>query len=138
MCIFCNIVDGKEKSWTIYKDKNVSAFFDYNPASIWHVLIVPNKHYKDIFEIPEEIIWEIAIVSKKIAIAYNKALGITEMNIIQSNWENAWQEVFHYHMHLVPRNAKDDIIFFWKPEVAIRNQFDSLKTLLEKELKFKK
>jgi len=99
MCIFCNIVDGKEKSWTIYKDKNVSAFFDYNPASIWHVLIVPNKHYKDIFEIPEEIIWEIAIVSKKIAIAYNKALGIT---------------------------------------VAIRNQFDSLKTLLEKELKFKK
>lgn len=129
-CIFCNIVSKKSTSWTIYQDEYISAFFDYFPASKWHILIVPNNHYKDIFEIPEEIIWKISILAKKIAVFYNINFWIENLNILQSNWKYAWQEVFHYHMHIIPRNKNDNINFNWWHNEEIRNEYDELKKFI--------
>lgn len=126
-CIFCDIVARKEKSWTIYQDDFIQAFFDYNPASKGHVLIVPKVHYSSIFEIPDELLEKITVFSKKLAILYRKIYDIEHVNIVNSNGEYAGQEVFHYHMHVVPRMKNDGIQFHWHPQEKIRESFDVIK-----------
>ena len=74
MCIFCQIVSKESPSWTVYQDELVSAFFDYFPASEGHLLIVPNKHYENIFDIPEDTLAHLAKISKKLALSYKKIL----------------------------------------------------------------
>lgn len=74
MCIFCDIVSGNAPSWTIYQDNQVTAFFDYFPASNGHLLIVPNQHHENIFEIPEDTLSHLAKISKKIALCYKELL----------------------------------------------------------------
>lgn len=133
-CIFCDIVNEKAKSWTVYKDKYITAFLDYNPASKWHMLIVPNEHYSNLSEVPDDILWRITILSKKIFLLYKKNFWIHNINIIQSNWESAWQEVFHHHTHVVPRRENDNITFYWDIDVNIRNEFDELKNSIKKGL----
>jgi len=135
MCIFCKIVNKEAPSWTIYQDEYISAFFDYNPASKWHVLIVPNKHFPNLFETPDELLWKIIALAKKISIFYKENMWIENINIVQSNWEIAWQEVFHYHMHVVPRSKNDKITFYWESDSNIRNEFDELKEFISKWIK---
>lgn len=134
-CIFCKIINKKASSWIVYQDKYITAFFDYNPASKWHILITPNKHYKDLFETPNYLLWKILTLAKKIAIFYKDSLWIENINIIQSNWEFAWQEVFHYHLHLVPRSKNDTIILKWIPNEKIRKEFDELRDFILKWIK---
>lgn len=131
-CIFCDIVNKNANSWTVYQDKYISAFFDYYPASKWHILIVPNKHYPNIFETPDYILSKILSLWKKISKFYRSEFWITDINIIQSNWELAWQEVFHYHMHIVPRFKDDKVTLHWIPDENIRNEFDELKNFISK------
>lgn len=126
-CIFCDIIQGKEKSWTIYQDDFIQAFFDYNPASKGHILIVPKAHYCSIFEIPDELLEKITVFSKKLSIIYKKIYSVEHVNIVNSNGEYAGQEVFHYHMHVVPRMKNDKVHFSWQVQEDIRNNFDSIK-----------
>lgn len=74
MCIFCQIVTKESPSWTVYQDELVTAFFDYFPASNGHLLIVPNEHHANIFEIPEDTLAHLAKVSKKLALTYKQVL----------------------------------------------------------------
>lgn len=134
-CIFCDIVTKKASSWMIYQDEYISAFFDYFPASKWHVMVVPNKHYANIFEIPDEIISKIWVLSKKISIFYKENLWVEDINIIQSNWKLAWQEVFHYHMHLIPRSENDKMNFHWDYDENIRDEYDELKEFIANWIK---
>lgn len=134
MCIFCDIVSKKVESWTVYQDVYITAFFDYNPAAKWHILIVPNTHYANLFETPSEILRRMSVLSKKIALFYRGYFWIENINIIQSTWEFAWQEIFHYHMHLIPRSENDNIDLSWKPDLSIRNEFDKLKKIISKWL----
>lgn len=134
MCIFCSIVSWESPSWTIYSDDQVTAFFDYFPASSGHLVIVPNQHHENIFEIPEETLAHLAKVSKRIALAYRDILWVTDINILQNNGAVAWQVVFHYHMHLIPRVSWDELKFWWETDESLRNNYDELKEKLSKIL----
>lgn len=134
MCIFCSIVSWESPSWTIYSDNQVTAFFDYFPASAGHLIIVPNQHHENIFEIPEETLAHLAKVSKRIALAYRDILWVTDINILQNNGAVAWQVVFHYHMHLIPRVSWDELKFWWETDESLRNNYDELKEKLSKIL----
>lgn len=134
-CIFCEIAKWNASSWKIYQDKDICAFFDYYPASKWHVLIAPNDHYKNLFEIPDEILSKISIFSKRLSLFYRDKLGIHNINIVQSNWETAGQEVFHYHMHVIPRNIDDKVNLQWIPDEDIRNEYDELQKFISEEIK---
>ncbi|MDD3645933.1 MAG: HIT family protein [Candidatus Gracilibacteria bacterium] len=129
-CIFCDIVNKKAPSWTVYQDDHVTAFFDYFPASKGHILIVPNNHYPNLFEIPEDLLAKVIGLSKNIAIFYKEKMGIEDINIVQSNGEIAGQEVFHYHMHLVPRHKGDKVNLKWIPDESIRDEYDNLKNYI--------
>jgi histidine triad (HIT) family protein len=125
-CIFCKIVEGKAKSWTVYEDDVVKAFFDLGVASEGHVLIVPKKHYENIYDIPEKELWAVITVVKKIAKSYRKTLNVKNVNIMHASGKAAQQSVFHFHMHLVPRHENDGLDLWFKEQPEKKKNFDAL------------
>jgi histidine triad (HIT) family protein len=107
-CIFCKIVNHELPCFKVYEDELVLAFLNINPVTDGHTLIIPKKHYENIFEIDEETIERVGSVSKKIALKMKEVLNIDSINIFQSNGESAEQEIMHYHMHLIPRKDNDN------------------------------
>lgn len=112
-CIFCKIVKGKAKSWKIWENEEVYAFLDIHPASRYHTLVIPKKHYENIFDVPEKELKEVIAVVRKIAKLYEQKLGIKNLQIINNNGTEAQQDVFHVHFHIVPRERGDGQNLRW-------------------------
>lgn len=125
-CIFCNIAAGQEKSWKVYESDSVCAFFDYFPVNKYHTLVIPKKHYKDIFDIPEADLYEVMKAIKTITKLYKEKLGINNLQIISSSGSEAQQDVFHIHFHIVPRFDGDGQNIVWHPHEEIREEFDEM------------
>ena len=102
VCPFCSIASGKAAASIVYQNENVLAFMDLNPAEIGHTLIVPRKHYENIYEIPEKLLAEIAAAVKQISVATKKAFDADGIKVIQLNGKAAGQVVMHIHVHVIP------------------------------------
>ena len=100
-CIFCKIVRGDIPSYTLYEDDIVKVFLDVNPNVNGHTLIVPKEHYKDLFDIPNDILIHIMEVAKKMDSLFREKLDSKGLTLIQNN--GIAQEVKHYHLHLLPK-----------------------------------
>lgn len=132
-CIFCKIIAWEAKSWKVYEDQDVCAFFDYNPANAYHTLVVPKKHYTDFLNIPPDILQKLILATQKIALIYKDKLGIENLQIINSCGSEWQQEVFHIHFHIVPRGKWDNQDIKWTPHIELREKFDQL--ILELNIK---
>ncbi len=106
-CIFCKIVKGEIPCNKVYEDKNVLAFLDISPVNIGHSLVVPKKHYVNIYETPEDILIEMMKAVKKISHAIKNGLQADGINVNMNNDPAAGQVVFHSHIHVIPRIAND-------------------------------
>ena len=102
-CVFCKIVQGKIPSFKVYEDDKVFAFEDINPISVGHTLIIPKRHARNLWEIPDEDLSSVHRASKKIIAAIQEALQPTGVACLQLNGPGANQVVLHYHLHLIPR-----------------------------------
>lgn len=118
-CVFCKIYKNEIPSHRIYKDEVISCFLPKDLEAYGHLLIVPNNHYENIFDIPENELSHIIKFAKKMALEVKEKLGATGVNIVHSSGADAEQTVFHFHIHILPR-FKDDGINLWpqneKPE----------------------
>jgi histidine triad (HIT) family protein len=101
-CPFCKIAEGIASASLVYEDDNVLAFLDINPSNIGHTLVVPRDHWENIFEIPEKILAEIIVVTKKISTTIKKTVNAQGIKIIQLNGRAAGQMVMHIHFHIIP------------------------------------
>ncbi|OON96439.1 MAG: histidine triad (HIT) protein [Epulopiscium sp. Nele67-Bin005] len=109
MCIFCKILNKEIPSTQVYEDDLFVVIMDIFPISRGHMLIVPKEHCENIFDLPEHIAKNIYPLAKKLSICVSKALGTDGINILQNNGEIAGQEVFHFHLHIIPRYKDEDI-----------------------------
>lgn len=107
-CIFCKIAKNEIPSYKIYEDDYVMAFLDISQVSNGHTLVIPKKHFKDIFEIDEESMVKTFKVVNKLAKDIVEKLGANGVNIINNNKSVAGQTVFHFHVHIVPRYDEND------------------------------
>jgi histidine triad (HIT) family protein len=114
-CIFCRIVAGELPSIRIHEDDRAIAIMDINPATRGHALVIPRAHARDISDIPDDDLAHCAQVSRDIAGRALSALGADGVTIMQSNAAAAWQTVFHYHVHVIPRYEGDPLVLPWKP-----------------------
>jgi len=133
-CIFCKIASGEIPCHKIFENEKVLAFLDISPATFGHTLIIPKKHFSNIFEIEDKYLQELILVAKNIAIKMKLDFGAEGVNLFQSNGEAAEQTVFHFHLHLLPRKKNDGINF---SEILIRNakemddkKFEEIKNIL--------
>ena len=107
-CIFCKIIGGEIPSNTIYEDEEFKVILDISPASKGHALILPNQHYANIYDLPEDLAAKAMILAKKLAGHMTEKLQCDGFNLVQNNGEVAGQTVFHFHLHLIPRYKEGD------------------------------
>ena len=106
-CLFCKIINGDIPSKTVYEDDLFKVFLDINPSTNGDMLIVPKKHYENIYDLDDTLVPEI---HKLIKVLYNmikEKLGAEGLTIVQNN--EYGQEIKHYHVHVTPRYSNDKI-----------------------------
>lgn len=135
-CVFCKILKKEIPAYFIYKGGNISAFLDINPLNQGHVLVIPNEHYADIFDIKTEILEELTGKAQEIAKKMKEVLGAEGVNLFNASGEAAEQSVPHFHLHIVPRWTGDsvDINDWWQSKTKKINN-EELRELASK-LKF--
>jgi histidine triad (HIT) family protein len=102
-CIFCRIAQKQVPASLVYEDEKVVAFLDIRPLNEGHTLVIPKKHHENIFDIPQELIAHLHGITKRVALAVEKATQADGISIIQQNGKAAGQEIFHLHIHVIPR-----------------------------------
>lgn len=111
-CIFCRIASGEIPAKIIYKDDVCTAFLDINPASFGHMLLVPNKHFQMMPQLPEKEINHLGIVTKHLSQAGLKGLKYKDVrgtSIFIANGTIAGQRAPHFIIHIIPRKENDNI-----------------------------
>lgn len=114
-CLFCRIVAGELPSTRVHEDDRVIAIMDIFPATRGHVLVIPRAHARDVHDVPEADLAATALVAKRLAARAVAGLGADGVTIMQSNGAAAWQTVFHYHVHVIPRYDGDPLVLPWTP-----------------------
>jgi len=117
-CLFCGIVAGDIPSVKVFEDDTTYAFMDINPASDGHLLVIPKRHSKDLLEIEGEDLADVTLAAQRIAKAVVKEFGADGVNLLNCCGADAWQTVFHFHLHVIPRYVdknKDRLVLPWQP-----------------------
>ena len=124
-CLFCRIVSGELPSTRVDEDERTVAFMDINPATRGHVLVVPREHSADVTEIGGPDLAAVASMGQRIARRQKERLGADGVNLLNSCGRVAWQTVFHFHLHVIPRYAGDPLRLPWEPEPGDRDEIAS-------------
>ena len=105
-CIFCKIINNEMPSKTIYEDDLIKVIMNINPSSNGHLLVLPKKHYVDIFDIDEKIITHsFRIIRDTLYPLLEKKLGCKGVTLSENNLLG--QEIHHFHIHVTPRYEND-------------------------------
>ena len=112
MCVFCEIAKGNIPSNKIYEDDIVLAFFDINPTSYGHALVIPKEHFDSFLTCPDEIQNHVFHVARQIANQLKNTLHCDGFNILSNVGECSGQTIHHFHVHIIPRyeNSKKDSV----------------------------
>ena len=102
-CAFCGIVAGTIPCAKVAEDAETFAFMDIDPGSDGHLLVIPKRHSADLLEIPAEDLIATTLAAQRIARAVRTQLGADGVNLLNCSGAEAWQTVFHFHLHVIPR-----------------------------------
>ena len=114
-CIFCKIVAGELPASIVDEDEQTIAFMDINPATRGHSLVIPRAHATDLLEIEPSQLTAVSIAAQRLAARAKERLGADGVNVINSCGAAAWQTVFHFHLHVIPRYQGDPLRLPWTP-----------------------
>ncbi len=114
-CIFCKIVAGELPATIIDEDERTIAFMDINPATRGHALVIPREHYRDLLAIERKDLEATVAAAQRLAKRAKERLEPDGINLINSCGRVAWQTVFHFHIHVIPRYEDDPLRLPWTP-----------------------
>jgi histidine triad (HIT) family protein len=121
-CLFCRIISGELPSTRVDEDERTVAFMDINPATRGHVLVVPREHSADLLEIGDEDLAAVVAMGRRVAQRQKDRLSADGINLLNSCGRVAWQTVFHFHLHVIPRYAADPLRLPWEPSPGYRDE----------------
>ena len=117
-CIFCGIVAGEMPAQIVDSDEHTVAFMDINPATPGHALVVPRGHSRDLMDTPDDDVARTMLAARRLARRMEETLEPDGFNILNACRPAAWQTVFHYHLHVIPRYEDDPLKLPWIPRGA--------------------
>src|SRR5262245_7022726 len=132
-CLFCGIVTGSIPSETIDSDERTVAFMDINPATPGHALVVPREHSGDLMEIGDQDLTATILASQRLAKLMKNVLAADGIDLINACGAAAWQTVFHFHIHVVPRYEDDPLKLPWVPRPGDPDQIAEIAQRLRGE-----
>jgi histidine triad (HIT) family protein len=114
-CLFCGIIAGDVPGQIVDSDEHTVAFMDVNPATRGHALVVPRRHSTDLMDISDEDLERTMLAARRLARRIDEVLAPDGFNIINSCRPAAWQTIFHFHIHVIPRYVDDPLKLPWIP-----------------------
>lgn len=117
-CLFCGIASGDVPAQIVDSDDHTLAFMDISPATPGHALVIPRNHSADLIEIDDADLERTILAARRLARRIDEALEPAGFNLLNSCREAAWQTVFHFHVHVVPRYEDDPLELPWTPEAG--------------------
>lgn len=133
-CVFCQIVQKKLPASIVYEDDTVLAFLDIRPVNEGHTLVIPKQHFEGILDIPEELNAYVNKIVKRVAVAVKKATSADGLSIIQQNGRAANQDIFHLHVHIIPKFEGQTTPRFRDLRAISREQLDQTATKIKSYL----
>ncbi len=106
-CVFCEILSGESPASFTYQDDTVVAFMDVQPITHGHMLVVPREHAVLMSDLNETAALRAFRVARKLGALARRTLGATGVNLFVADGEVAFQDVPHFHVHVIPRYPQD-------------------------------
>jgi histidine triad (HIT) family protein len=117
-CLFCSILAGDVPAQMVDEDEHTVAFMDINPWTRGHALVIPRNHSRNLYEVPEDDMAQTLSAAKRLAIRMRDRLGCDGVNLLNSCEPAAWQTIFHFHVHVIPRYDDDPLNLPTRPQEA--------------------
>jgi histidine triad (HIT) family protein len=114
-CIFCKIVAGEIPARIVDEDERTIAFMDIAPATRGHALVIPREHSEDLLGVSDGDLAAVAAAAKRLAVRMKQRLDADGVNLLNSCGAAAWQTVYHFHVHVIPRYRDDPLRLPWVP-----------------------
>jgi histidine triad (HIT) family protein len=108
-CVFCQIVAEEVPAQKVDEDEHTVAFMDLNPWTRGHALVVPRRHSPNLYEIEDDDLRHTAVAARRLARRMRERLGCDGVNVLNATEPAAWQTVFHFHLHVIPRYEDDPL-----------------------------
>lgn len=137
-CNFCQIMAGEAASSKVYEDKICVVFMDIQPVNPGHMLVVPKEHFKDLTDLPANIGAHLFQVAQRIILTLPKTSVKSEgANLFIAHGEAAGQDVFHVHIHIIPRYEGDGFGFRFGPNYSNlpeRSELDAIASQIKQQM----
>jgi histidine triad (HIT) family protein len=121
-CLFCKIAAGEVDAEVVQEDEHTVGFMDINPWTRGHALVIPRRHSRNLYEIEDEDLHRASAAARRLALRMRDVLGCDGINLINSCEPAAWQTVFHFHIHVIPRYEDDPLQLPTRPQEADKEQ----------------
>jgi len=125
-CLFCGIVAGDVPAQSVDSDDHTVAFMDINPATPGHALVVPRAHSRDLMDVSDEDLERTTVAARRLAKRMRRALEPAGFNVLNSCGRAAWQTIYHFHLHVIPRYEDDPLKLPWVPGPGEPDKIEAL------------
>jgi histidine triad (HIT) family protein len=134
-CLFCKIVAGEIPADKVFEDEDFIAVIDIKPVNLGHVLLIPKAHYRNLLDLPADILDKLGAHLQKLSLAVKQATGADGINIGMNNEPAAGQLIFHQHSHIMPRFTDDGFRHWQGKEDYTPEDFKKIAEEIKKNLK---
>jgi histidine triad (HIT) family protein len=124
-CLFCKIAAGELPVMKVDEDERTLTFLHLQPATRGHALVIPKRHAADLLEVDVEDLAACAAAAQRLAARMGAALGADGVNLLNACGVAAWQTVFHFHLHVVPRYEGDSLRPPWSPSAGDSDEIEA-------------
>ena len=121
-CVFCAIVAGRAPAHRLLEDEHTVSFLNIAPATPGHALVVPRRHAAGLWDVEDEEHARVARMASRVARLLRRTLDPAGVNLVHATGEAAWQSVFHFHVHVVPRYRSDELQVMWRRETPVPDE----------------
>ena len=121
-CLFCKIAAGEIPSTRVDEDERTVAFMDINPATRGHLLVIPREHTPDLLAVGPDDLSACVRTAQLLARRVSERLNADGVNLLNACGQQAWQTVFHFHIHVIPRYVGDPLRLPWRPAPGDRDE----------------
>jgi histidine triad (HIT) family protein len=117
-CIFCKVIAGEIPGQIVDSDERTVTVMDINPATRGHVVVIPREHAENLLAVSEEDLAATMAAVRRMVERMNATIAPAGFNVLNNMGRAAWQSIFHFHVHVIPRYADDPLQLPWLPEPA--------------------
>ena len=126
--MFCAIAAGRASAHRLLEDEHTVSFLNIAPATAGHALVVPRRHAEGLWDLEDEEHARVARAAGRLARLLRAALQPAGVNLVHATGTAAWQSVFHFHTHVVPRYRADELQVMWQAAPAADADLAALRT----------